>query len=210
MIYKESGFRALYHRFVVFMLTDRLKSTVKKFPGAEQADCVLVYGYIDHTAGLSLEVLASGQKDGDRFLFQDGNDEIRSVIRIDAVENDEFYQLDENAGEFKKKYAAKIEMVKYYDASEEIERTRTMEFLDDSRENRFPDDVLVYLIKDGFQVEGCWVRIEGHGVNVVKGILLNEPEQDLGCHALDMICFFVRKMKDGRLICCADLNRDDQ
>ena len=52
-------------------------------------------------------------------------------------------------------------MLHGYDAPEEVEKTRSMTFLDASRDESCIDDVLVYLVKDGLKPEGCWVRISG-------------------------------------------------
>ena len=75
MKYKEAGFRALYHRFSAFMLIDRLREAVKGFPKAESANSILTYGYIDHSAGFTLEVLAAGERTAKGFRFYDGSDE---------------------------------------------------------------------------------------------------------------------------------------
>lgn len=203
MKYNEIGFRKIYHNYYALMLTDRLMSAIKDYPGAEEADCILIYGYIDHQCGLTLEILAAGQKNGNEFSFADGNDEIRSFIRIGAVEECDFYPVD-NVTE--KRYAEKTAILKAYDKSEEIEKTRGMDFLDGCRDPYYVDDVLVYLIKDNLQTEGCWVRIEGIDPPGLKGTLLNEPNQDFGCHIQDIIPFRIQQMKDGSVVCFADRN----
>ena len=53
MNYKETGFRVLYKHFAAFMLTNRLRETIEGFQNAKKANCVLTYGYIDHTAGFT-------------------------------------------------------------------------------------------------------------------------------------------------------------
>ena len=73
-------------------------------------------------------------------------------------------------------------MLKHYDVSEEIEKSREMVFLDGQRHEENVDDVLVYLMRDGLQPEGCWTRISGLGDHWLMGILLNEPGQDFGYH----------------------------
>jgi hypothetical protein len=76
MKYKETDFRALYKHFVAFMLTDNLKQCIEGFPDADKANCVLTYGYIDCEAGLTLEILCAGVKDGEKFTFFDFTEEI--------------------------------------------------------------------------------------------------------------------------------------
>jgi hypothetical protein len=41
-------------------LEDRFKKAMEEYPGIEDANCMLVYGYIDKEAGMTLEVLAAG------------------------------------------------------------------------------------------------------------------------------------------------------
>ena len=59
MKYNEVGFRAYYHNYIAVPMKDKLKTVLKDFPGADKANCILTYGYIDHTAGLTLEILAA-------------------------------------------------------------------------------------------------------------------------------------------------------
>lgn len=46
MLYKDTGFRALYKRFVAFMLSDNIKECIENYPNVDEANCVLTYGYI--------------------------------------------------------------------------------------------------------------------------------------------------------------------
>ena len=201
MKYEETGFRGVYRQLNVLALTDRLREAAAGFPDADKADCVLTYGYIDRDAGVTLEILAGGKKDGDRFRFFEGNGSVRSFVRIGAVENDDLIRLEDADGRMKERYAEKIRMLKGYDVSEEIESTRGMAFLDASRDPYCVDDVLVCLIGEGLRPEGCWVRVSGLGDRCLTGILLNEPDQDFRCHLGGTIAFFLRKTEDGRVVC---------
>jgi hypothetical protein len=60
---------------------------MEEYPGIEDANCMLVYGYIDKEAGMTLEVLAAGQQRGDKYRFFDGSKDSRFFIRIGAVED---------------------------------------------------------------------------------------------------------------------------
>ena len=192
MKFSEVGFRAFYHNFVTVPIKDNLKAVVKDFPGADKANYILTYGYIDHTAGLTLEVLATAFKHDESFVFGAGNTEISSKIKIGNIIDDECFYFDDEDGKMYESYADKIEMLKIYDAGDEVEESRNMRFLDNSRSPEYPDDLLVYLMKDGNNPEGCWVRIEGLGEHNMIGTLLNEPDQDFGCHEGDKIPFYVQ------------------
>lgn len=205
MTYKKTGFRVLYHQFCAFPADEKTKRLIADFPGAEKADCVLVYGYIDHEAGLTLEILAAGIHNKDGFRFFDTNENVKSIIRIGSVENVDFAYFADEDGELKKRYAAKIKMLDHYLPDEEVLKTREMGFLDDSRHEHYIDDVLVYLTRDGFSPEGCWVRICGLSDHAIVGILLNEPNQDFDFHMGDKIAFNVQKTGDDKYICYSDM-----
>ncbi len=206
MKYKETGFRPFYHHFVSLPLKDSLKTAVEGFPGLKDANCILVYGYIDQERGLTLEILAVGKETKRGFHFADGNDKVRAFIRIAAVEEDDFSFFPDEKGELSQRYAAKIESLHHYDASEEVEKTRSMSFLDGSRDENCVDDVLVYLVKDGLNTEGCWTKITGLGDHWIMGTLLNEPYQDFGYHKGETIAFFVQETEDKKVICYSDMN----
>jgi hypothetical protein len=206
MNYKETGFRAFYHHFCVLPITEQTKTALADFPGVEDANGVLTYGYYDRTAGLTLEVVASAYVDEGHARFDDTLFDVRSFIRIGAVENEEFLFFADEDGALAKRYADKIEILHHYDADEEVEKTREMSFLDGCRHEECIDDVMVYLIKEGRKPEGCWVRISGLGEQFFIGTLLNEPDQDFGYHKGERIAFFVQKTEDERIICISDMN----
>ena len=206
MKYDETGFRAFYRHFIAVPLKEELKAALKDFPEAETAGCVLTFGYIDRDAGLTLEVLAAGTEDGNGYRFASGNDSVSSKIRIGEVAGEDCAFFRDEDGSLAKRFAAKLGMLHGYDAPEEVEKTRSMAFLDDSRDKRCIDDVLVYLLKDGLKPEGCWTRITGLGDHCIMGKLLNEPDQDFGYHRGEEIAFFVRETDDKKIICCSDMN----
>ena len=206
MKFKEVGFRAFYHQFCAVKLTAQLKEAIKEFPAADSANYALVYGYIDRDAGLTLEILAAAKKGKNGFGFADPATDIRSFIRIESVAEAEFYYFSDEDGSLKKRYAEKIAALDTYAVSEEIEKTREMGFLDSCRDATYPDDIMVRLIKDGLQPEGCWVRISGLGEHWFMGRLLNEPDQMFGYHEGEEIAFFVEETEDKQVFCYSDMN----
>ena len=203
MKYKEVGFRGFYKVFTAIMLTDELKKSIEGFPNAEQANCVLTYGYMDPQAGLTLEVLAAGKKTDAGFRVFDGTDDIRSMIRMETIEDAEVFWF--NSGDFEERFKDKLEILRSYDVSEEVEKTRSMDFLDDSRDPFFIDDVLVYLTKEGLEPEGCWTRITGLGDHWFMGMLLNEPKQNFGYHQGEEIGFTLHKTEEEKIICYSEM-----
>ena len=207
MKYKEAGFHAVYRHFCVFPLTDATRNALRGFDEENTAEYVLVYGYYDRDAGITLEVIAAAQKGEDCWRFALSNDEISSKIRIDAVENEEFTVLRDPEGELSRQYAKKLEVLRGYDVSEEIEKSRRMIFLDESRHPQYIDDVLVFLEKEGLKPEGCWARIVDVSERRIWANLLNEPHQDFGIHEGEDFTFYVHKDDEsGRITCHAQFS----
>ncbi len=206
MKYIEDGFRAVYHNFAILPFEGLDRSVLDGFPGAKAADGALVYGYYDREAGMTLEVLCAAKEGKNSWMFADGNDQVRSFIRIDTVLDVDFYTRGEPDPALFEKFKTKLDMLKVYDANKEIEETRTFAFLDDARHPEFIDDVMVYLEKGDLKPEPCWCRITGLGEKSIRASLLNEPVQAFGVHNGDEIKFRVQKITEtGKYICFADL-----
>ena len=206
MNFRETGFRAVYHNFCVVEATDRVREIMGDLPGANIANAVLAYGYYDRDAGLTLEVLAAAHVGDDGLKYAAGNDEVSLKLRIDAVEEARLGVCPDEDGKMAETFAEKLEILKTYDASEDIEETRKMDFLDSCRDPYFIDDVMVRLMKDDLQPEDCWVRITGLGDHYFVGTLLNEPYQDYGRHEGETIAFCIHRTEEGEIFCYADMN----
>ncbi len=206
MKYSEVGFRDFYHSFVVVPNGEKNKLLLEGFPKADEADHILTYGYYDRDAGFTLEILGAAKSIDGSFVFAPGNDEIVSKIRIETVKDDECCLLADEEGNLADMYANKLKILKNYDASEDVENTREMDFLDSCRDEVFIDDVLVYLIKDGLEPEGCWTRITGLGESWIMGELIDEPFQNFGWHRGEEIAFFTMQKEDNTIICYTDMN----
>lgn len=206
MNYNETGFRPFYHQFCVLPLTENVMNCVEHLQGAQEANGYLAYGYIDHEAGFTLEVIAAAKIGKESLEFFEPSTDIRSFIRIGAVADvPVMFEADES-GELAKRYSDRIEVTKHYDADEEVEKTREMAFLDDSRHEYYIDDVQVYLVKEGNNPEVCWVRICGLGDKYLMGILLSEPNQNFDYHEGEKIAFFAQEMDNHKIILISNMN----
>lgn len=210
MKYSGKDFRSFYKRIVAIEINEKIRETIKDFPGAKSANFVYAYGYIDHDAGFTFEVLASGKQSEKSGLFtpREGNDDISVKLRAGAIDGLEIYFFNETRSKLYKKFADKIEMIENYNESEDIEQSRQFGFLDESWDEYYVDDVGVFLARNGCQLERCWVRINGLDSknHVINGELLNEPNQDFGCHIGDTIPFFVQETEDKHIICISNMN----
>ena len=111
MTYKDIGFRGVYHQFIAVNIDKTIGKICKSYPNSDKANCVLVYGYIDHTAGTTLELLACGHRDKDSFVFYDSPTDKRDIIRIGAVEESELYVIDDTNDKLYHRYAQRLEVL---------------------------------------------------------------------------------------------------
>lgn len=207
MKYSETGFRPLYHNFCYFPMVETIRKIAKDYPGYDGADGVLTYGYIDRECGMTLEILACAKCTGDdTFAFANASDTVRVIMRVGAVKDVDYTYIADGEDDLSEDFAKKLEIVREYDAEDEVEKSRTFSFLDEFRHELYPDDVFVLTLKDGLQPEGCWVRIIGLEERCIMGILLNEPNQDLGYHEGDTVAFFLYEDDDGNKHLVSDMN----
>ena len=208
MKYSGKDFRQFYKHIVTIEVNEDTRKVIGNLNGGETADIVYAYGYIDHEAGFTFEVLATGKHDNRKPIDQiEGNDKSCVKLRAGSVQGLEISFIADEAS-YRTKFAKKIKTIEYYNVSNEIEETRSFGFLDEARHDYYIDDVAVFLVKEGNDPERCWVRIEGLDPEKhrIIGTLLNEPNQDFGYHIQDTITFFVQKTDDNQVLCIADLN----
>lgn len=184
MILKDAGFRPLYHYVCAFELNDKLRDLIKDCPDANKASHAVVYGYIDSKKGLMLEILGAGKQAPKYFYFKEPYEGRKISIEASTVQDVEFMYFPELEPRFRKKYEPRISKLSKYDASEDLEKSRSFEFLDKLRDLQHPDDVKVILMKDGLKPEEVWVRLTGLGDHVLIGTMLNQPYQDYGINKL--------------------------
>lgn len=208
MKYTDVSFRAVYHQFCAFMMTDGMRVKMKNYPGLSTADSALCYGYMDPDQGLMLEVLACAKRDGEEgFRFADGLDNDRISVRVENLKDDDFW-IFENTDDLRRLYAAKLDQLKKYEPDEMIAKTRDMQFLDPSRDPYYIDDVIVCLTRKGLENEVCKARITGLGDHIFMANLLEEPRQNFDYHKGERISFFVQKTDEGKVICVSNMTPD--
>ena len=155
---------------------------------------VLTQGYIDHTAGITFEILCVVRVEEDgRVEYRTPNPSVSFKLRYDSFEGDVILLSDKLIPV----YQDKIDMIRNgYQVSEEIMKARNSSVFDAFRHPQFPDDMLLYFIQDGFQTEGIWCRVEGEENGRPKAKLLNEPNQDFGIHIGEELTFDWIKQED--------------
>ena len=204
MKYRNLTYRDIYHNFIVCEIDEKMTESLKGMQYLEKANCVLLYGYVDHEAGLSLRVIDLGEarEDEELVYFFDSDDKVDVVLRNDSLGDYEVTILTKEDTDLKERYKDKISQMEFYYEDEDLKKIRELKALDPFRDKDYTDDVIVYLINKSGDKEGCWCRLEelndeGH---YMAGILLNEPENDFSCHKGDSIKIYFYKIDNKVLI----------
>lgn len=200
----ELSFRDLYHRpFILAHNIQELKSDQVKIP--EEADAVLVYAYIDPTAGITYDILAPARlKDGkvyDEYGIYIAQN-CRVVLRNSGFPADTAVLLLDNEADIERTYAKHLSIYdEHYKVNPAREATRNIKEIDHLRHEDCPDDVSVRLTAEDMPVEEIWFTLEGvlQDGNLV-GRLINEPFSDFGVHSGDYMALVPFSSEDEPLL----------
>jgi tetratricopeptide (TPR) repeat protein len=157
----------------------------------ENGNSILAYGYIDHSAGSSFKLLSFCEYSEDDIKLFDLPDSFMMIYRNETFSGDSFIFPPDDLD--LKPYSKMIEMANegyYY--SEDVENLRKLEKIDKFRHVDYPDDIVVFLVKEKDEIESddifgkydielVWVRTEKIiSDNIIQGTLLNSPYNDYG------------------------------
>ncbi len=172
---------------------------VKMNLGLDNLKGGLFFGYIDHTHGFMLEVLALITNQDKKDVYNVLKEDVSFKIpRLDVQDMDVRVLKDINMDVFK----VKIEkLIKETQVDETIKNLRAYEVLDPSRHSEFPDDLMVYFLEEGKDPEACWVRLEGMKDGKMIGTLLTAPKQNIGVKVNETLSFGLTDMEDGKTAC---------
>ena len=159
MLTKDCNFREIYHKVCFIECADQIQNLKKVFNVSKKDNGVLAYGYIDHEEGFTFEVLTTGKLENGVLSRGLGNDEVSMKFRKSSV-NDREIRIYEDRSLFKE-YNEKFKTIDTFFAdTEDVDKTRGIREIDSCRHEDFPDDVIIYLVKDGLNPETVWVRCE--------------------------------------------------
>jgi hypothetical protein len=210
---KDFTFRHLFHQIVFIDLKsggkgEALAMLDGKFELSEDANGVLCYGYIDYENGFTFEVLATAFVEDGKISLNKGNDKVSYKMRMSSVNDCDVFILDKKAMNFSA-FDQKIAIIDnaFKTDNNAVDRLRCMTELDGCRSREFPDDVIVYLAKNGVKPESAWVRCMGYDDENKKivGKLLTEPNSVFNRHIDDEISFVIAKNGED-LVCICVLN----
>ena len=201
MKYEQMTFRDVFDNNFAIPI-DGYERQLEDFAGFEDADSLLVYGYIDHQNGMMLEVLAKGYKTDNGYVFDEPDNTVSCKIRLEDEKDLELTEVEIDEDRYADKYAS----LYIYGKNESINKTRWNRDVDEFRDRYHPDDVRVVLVKDGLNMETCWVRMDDVFEDVITGTLLSTPVQDFSLSEGDAVSFTVMEFEDGEKLAVCELN----
>lgn len=166
------------------------------------ANAVLCCGYVDHTAGLTFEVLSLASCVGNDYTIMPEYEKMGIKLRADSVDLNAVKPIRNDA--LMQRYGWRIKVLAEYYKNREVVTCRAYKEFDEFRHPRFPDDILTVFVWSDQKGEKIWVRAEEpikeeNGLIVLKGRLLNEPNHRTHLHCGDQVIFGTFLASDERL-----------
>lgn len=197
------NFRYMDHTFLLVKNIDLKTRMIIEYSGfriRQDDNSMLIYGYIDHTAGLSFELMCAA------CVFEDGS------VAFEPASKDTTFKF--RYGSFQgdvEQFTDKALLAPYIDKAKTINagykykdsimQIRDIVKLDPSRAPGYPDDILVFFYKDGYRGEGIWCRVEDLDMErrKIQMRMLNQPNAPFGKNLGDIIDVSLMRMDDGEL-----------
>ncbi|MBQ9026955.1 MAG: hypothetical protein IJ104_11435 [Methanobrevibacter sp.] len=173
-------------------------------------NAMLLFPYLDYTQGLSFLLVANGLIEGNTITFYERpNFDTFQIIRKDTLNDKEIFYLKDllvnNDFDLEHYVNYAINQTEVYRKDSDVEILRAFSEIDPCRNEDFPDDFLVFFFKEGLNPEGMWVRGMELKKDHILAELLNQPNQDFGVNAGDIIKVVVYEDESGEISCIADL-----
>lgn len=169
---------------------------------ASGANAVLCYGYVDHTAGLTFEVLALALCVGSDYTILPEQDKAALKLRADSVHPADVVPIQNDA--LMLRYSDRIQNLDLYYEDSTVVSCRAFRELDSYRHPQFPDDIRITFMDSDHRAEQMWVRAEAFvreddGLLIFGGVLLNEPVHTPSLHCGDNVIFGTTLTSSGRI-----------
>lgn len=194
-------FRILHQDFVFIFNNPLLQSKVADYPGAENADGVVAYCFIDHKEGLKFAALACGKAsvEGGFEIYEAVEEPVE--VGFSSVDDCDVVLINTPGDELKRFLDTTDKIDDKYDVSKDIRLLRDVEELDRSRNPENPDIVTVMLVKKSeSKPEACWVLMEKTDDNDIIGKVMNEVSDVYAINKGDEIRFQIRA--SGKMFIC--------
>lgn len=203
MAYKTQHFRKIYHNVGIFEINDKIRKLVKDYSEEKDSTHVCGYGYIDPNKGLMIELLDLGKFGKTRYTSKKKLTDKSLSLPFSDVSD----VLLSSYLQIPKEYIGKIDTLMAFNGSEQLEKTRQKEELDEFRDEQFPDRLSVKLFKEGLEPEIVLTEIRDMTKQIYTGILLQTPKQPFGLKKGAIITFTIAN-GGNRFHLVADLRAD--
>ena len=197
------SFREMDQKFLLVKDIDRKTRMMIEGSGfhiRQDDNAMVVYGYIDRDAGVSFELLcAACVFDDGEISLEPGNKTASFKFRYGSFQGDmvPFPDPDQLVP-----FRERAQMIRNgYGAPEAVLEIRSIRELDPSRAPGFPDDVMVFFVKEGYRSEGIWCRTVGADPvrHLVQMRMLNEPNAPFGRHMGDVVDVTLIRLDSGEV-----------
>ena len=179
--------------------------TLKKSLADFQGNQLFGFLYIDHQAGITLEVVQLYDEVDGAIQFQTSpkDKNLRVICRLgQLIDGDNLQVLSQDEIE---KYNLQLEIsLDVYDRTD-LDVFRNTEAFHEFRADGYPDDVQVMLPPiDGLQPELMWGRVEQYDeeTKVIRCNLLNKPQQNFGLGIDDTVNATIETIEGNSYIIC--------
>lgn len=170
--------------------------------GESKAKHLFGYVYIDHTAGITLDIIRFFDIVEDEIVYRKSpvDENIRTIVRFNEFiqSGDIKVLLEEEVAHYNLQLPYDIESIY---GREDLATFRAAETFHKYRAVGFPDDIQILLPPFGtLEPELIWARVEKYENNVLTCELLNEPHQDFGVHINSSLTASVQNTEDDYFI----------
>ena len=197
MLCGDVNFRKI-HRHLILIKDERTINDLKpriNFP--QNCDSLLMFCYIDNEVGLTFDFLCP-YNSRENVYYERNMKELRQIYRKGFFNNCEIEVIPDNILKSENLINYINSIIDNYENDENKIFTRKIQELDHLRENDYPDDILVYLYKEGLNTERVWVRLTKVENGKLFGLLQNEPNGNFGIHLFNEIKIEIFKDEEGK------------
>ena len=205
----EKSFREIYKKICLLQNSELVKKInlrdVFDYPPDENLSGFVTYAYINSSSEFIFEILAGAVVAGDKIKIFPASYKKNIFFRRADVEDVEIKILSE---EYQTAFQDKVQVIDDKNkVSDDLEKIRATETLDELRHPNFPDDIAVLFYAENFRPEYAWVRCENIAEKFIAGKLLNNLQQNFGYQVGDKIKFGMTDFEGENI--CISLEKQD-
>ncbi|MEG0073899.1 MAG: hypothetical protein RR594_02100 [Clostridia bacterium] len=212
MKFEQTDFRDLDRKWVGITTEKNINEIEIAMNEKNNGEIYLGYSYIDHFNGRAIILIGSSKKVLGKYEPTYKPKELSSKLtKIDDVyiKNAE---LDVEIIDKKQINKILVDVIEKYifdefykNLSRDLHSLRKLASLDVNRAHHCPDNINIYLSKEGLKEENVWCKLEGKYKKNIKAILINSPsDEKYNIKRMDMLMLEYNKEKE-RYVCVRNI-----